>query len=139
MKKLENEVRKVVIKVRMNEKELMLVKKKQHQTTERTLSEYIRSVSMERPVTVKYRNSSADDFLKDMLELKKELNAVGNNFNQAVKQLHILDKIPEFRFWVNHYDSMHKTLLIKVDEIKLKMNELYEQLQHVDCYEKNAV
>lgn len=27
---------------------------------------------MQKPVTVKYRNQSADDFLKDMLLLKKE-------------------------------------------------------------------
>jgi hypothetical protein len=113
----------------MNEKELMLVKKKRHQTTERTLSEYIRNVSMQRPVTVKYRNSSADDFLKDMLELKKELNAIGNNFNQAVHKLHILDKIPEFRFWINHYDGLHKILVSKVERIEIRMNQLYEKLQ----------
>ena len=127
MKKQENVVRKIFIKIRMNDEELKQVKKNQHQTTERSLSEYMRNVSMNKPVIVKYRNQSADDFLKQMLELKKELNAIGNNFNQAVHKLHILDKIPEFRAWVNHYDGLQKSLVGKVDEIKLKVVQLYDQ------------
>ncbi|NOT93829.1 MAG: mobilization protein [Ferruginibacter sp.] len=111
----------------MNDEELKQVKKKQQQTTERSLSEYIQNVSMQKPVTVKYRNQSADDFLKQMLELKKELNGIGNNFNQAVHKLHILDKIPEFRFWIQHYDGLQKSLVSKVEEIKLKVSQLYEQ------------
>ena len=87
----------------------------------------MRNVSMQKPVVVKYRNQSADDFLKQMLVLKKELNAIGNNFNQAVHKLHILDKIPEFRNWIYQYDGLQKSLVGKVDEIKLKVNQLYEQ------------
>ena len=124
MKKQENEVRKIFIKIRMNDEELKQVKKKQQQTTERSLSEYIRNVSMQKPVTVKYRNQSADDFLKQMLELKKELNGIGNNFNQAVHKLHILDKIPEFRFWIQQYDGLQKSLASKVEEIKLKVTQI---------------
>ena len=37
---------------------------------------------------------------------KKELNAIGNNFNQAVHKLHLLDKIPEFRVWISHYRAV---------------------------------
>jgi hypothetical protein len=62
-----------------------------------------------------------------MLELKKELNGIGNNFNQAVHKLHILDKIPEFRFWIQHYDGLQKSLVSKVEEIKLKVSQLYDQ------------
>lgn len=127
MKKLENEVRKIFVKIRMNEGELQCVKKYQGKTTEKSLSEYMRNVSMQKPVTVKYRNQSADDFLKEMLGLKKELNAIGNNFNQAVHKLHILEKIPEFRFWIKHYEDLQKALISKVDEIKLKVSQLYEQ------------
>ncbi len=76
---------------------------------------------------MKYRNQSADDFLKQMLELKRELNGIGNNFNQAVHKLHILDKIPEFRVWVNRYDALHQSLVSKVEEIKFRMNQLYEE------------
>ena len=127
MKKKGAEVRKIFIKIRMNEEELKCVKKNQSNTTEKNLSEYMRNVSMQRPVIVKYRNQSADDFLKEMLGMKKELNAIGNNFNQAVHKLHILEKIPEFRFWIKHYEDLQKALIGKVEEIKLKVSLLYEQ------------
>ena len=127
MKKNENEVRKIILKVRMNEAELKLVKKQQQKSTERNVSAYVREVAMKKPVFINYRNQSADDFLKDMLALKKELNGIGNNFNQVVHKLHILDKIPEFRNWINHYEGLHQRLISKVDEIKLRMNQLYEE------------
>ena len=127
MKKQENEVRNKMVVVRMNNTEFEKVENLRKKTTERYLSSYVRKLSLEKPVTVKYRNQSADDFLKEMLELKKELNGIGNNFNQVVHKLHILDKIPEFRVWVNHYDGLHQLLVSKVEEIKLKVSQLYEQ------------
>ncbi|MBY0536748.1 MAG: hypothetical protein K2P88_12940 [Chitinophagaceae bacterium] len=127
MKKLESEVRKKMVVVRMNEREINQLTKLQQKTTEKDTSAYLRKVALQKPVTVKYRNESADDFLLDMLHLKKELNAIGNNFNQAVHKLHILDKIPEFRVWVQQYDGLQKVLISKVEEIKLRMNQLYEQ------------
>ncbi|MBS1735616.1 MAG: mobilization protein [Bacteroidetes bacterium] len=111
----------------MNETEFNQLEKFQKKTTEKDTSSYLRKVALQKPVTIKYRNESADDFLLDMLGLKKELNAIGNNFNQAVHKLHLLDKIPEFRGWVQQYDGLQKNLISKVDEIKLRMNQLYEQ------------
>lgn len=111
----------------MNSEEVDRVKKYQQNTTERTLSEYIRRTSLQMPITVKYRNESADDFLRQMLELKKDLNGIGNNFNQAVHKLHLLDKIPEFRSWVMQYDDLQKIVHTKIEEIRLRMNQLYEQ------------
>ncbi|WP_462238794.1 plasmid mobilization protein [Ferruginibacter sp.] len=127
MKKQENEVRNKMVVVRMNNTEFEKLESLRKKTTERYLSSYLRKLSLEKPVTVKYRNQSADDFLKEMLGLKKELNGIGNNFNQAVHKLHLLDKIPEFRVWVNQYDGLQKSLLNKVEEIKFKVNQLYEQ------------
>ena len=127
MKKSEKEVRNKMIVIRMNEKEFEKVENLQNKTTERYLSSYVRKLALEKPVTVKYRNQSADDFLRDMLLLKKELNGIGNNFNQAVHKLHLLDKIPEFRDWINQNDLLQRALLSKVEEIKLRMNQLYEQ------------
>ena len=127
MKKEEKEVRRMSIKVRMNQEEMERIKKYQRRTTERSLSEYIRSVSMQEPVIVKYRNQSADDFLKEMLALKKELNFIGNNFNQAVHKLHMLDKIPEFREWVKNYDSLLRSLVNKSEEIRSRVIQLHEQ------------
>ena len=127
MKKEEKEVRKHFVKTRMNDAELNQLTILQQKTTERDISSYLRKVSLQKPVTVKYRNQSADDFLKQMLELKKELNGIGNNFNQAVHKLHLLDKIPEFRVWIQQHEGLQKVLVNKVEEIKLRINQLYDQ------------
>ena len=127
MKKLESEVRSKMVVVRMNEAEINQLTKLQGKTTEKDTSSYLRKVALQKPVTVKYRNESADDFLLDMLLLKKELNAIGNNFNQAVHKLHLLDKIPEFRSWIQQYDSLHQLFISKTEQINFKVNELYEQ------------
>lgn len=127
MKKQENEVRRKMVVTRMNDSEFERMEKFRRQSTERSVSNYIRKVSTQKPVTMKYRNQSADDFLNQMLELKKDLNGIGNNFNQAVHKLHILDKIPEFREWIFHYENLHKSIIEKVEEIKLRMNQLYDQ------------
>jgi hypothetical protein len=127
MKKLESEVRRKMVVVRMNETEFSQLEKLQQKTTEKDTSSYLRKVALQKPVTVKYRNASADDFLLDMLNLKKELNAIGNNFNQAVHKLHLLDKIPEFRVWINQYDALHQSFISKTEQINMKVNELYEQ------------
>lgn len=127
MKKRENEVRRKMVVTRMNDSEFERMEKFRRQSTERSVSNYIRKVSTQKPVTMKYRNESADDFLNQMLELKKDLNGIGNNFNQAVHKLHILDKIPEFREWIFQYSALHKHLVEKVEIIKLRMNQIYEQ------------
>jgi uncharacterized protein YktA (UPF0223 family) len=132
MKKQENEVRKIFVKIRINEAELDKLKSNQRKTTKRSLSEYLRAVALQMPVMVKFRSQSTDDFLHEIISLKRELNAVGNNFNQAVHKLHLLDKIPEFREWIKQYDGLHRTLVNKFEEIKSKMNSMYEQMQQSD-------
>jgi len=121
------EVRKKMVVVRMNDAEFEQVEKLGKQSIERNLSSYLRKVSLQKPVIIKYRNQSADDFIKQMVELKKELNAIGNNFNQAVHKLHLLDKIPEFRQWIQQYEGLHQSFISKTEQINFKVNELYEQ------------
>ena len=127
MEKKEKDVRKMLLKIRVNAAEKSAVKKLQKQSMERSMSNYARKVLLQKPVAIIYHNKSADDFLKEMLFLKKELNAVGNNFNQAVKKLHMLDKIPEFRQWVNGYEENRKTLISHIEVINTRVAQLYEK------------
>lgn len=127
MKKPENEVRTLVLKVRINAAEKTQLKKLQKQSIERSLSNYVRKVALQKPVTITYRNQSADDFLKDMLDLRKQLNGIGNNFNQAVHKLHTLDRIPDFRVWIKDQQTAQKQIVQSIEAIRLRMNQLYEQ------------
>jgi hypothetical protein len=128
MKKQESEVRNKMVIVRMNASEWRALEDLHKKSTHKYLSTYARKVLLQKPVVLKYRNQSADDFLKEMIDLKKQLNGIGNNFNQAVHKLHMLEKIPEFRTWILNYVAMQQTLVNKVEEIKVRMNQIYQQM-----------
>jgi hypothetical protein len=91
-----------------------------------SVSEYARAVLLAEPVIIIYRNQSADDFLEEMILLKKELNAIGINFNQAVHKLHTLDHVSDIRAWALLNEATRKVFMNKVDEIKEKLQQIYE-------------
>jgi hypothetical protein len=127
MKKDSKEVRNKMVVVRMNEREYERLHAFYTATTCRQLSDYIRKLILQKPVIVKYRNQSADEFLADMIRLKNELSAIGNNFNQAVHRLHTLDHVPEINAWLLANESIKLAFVKKVDEIKDRMNQIYQQ------------
>ena len=124
------EVKKVRSKwltIRLNEDEEIKINKLYSRTTSNGLSEYARDVLLKEPVTILYRNQSADDFLTEMIQLKNELNAIGNNFNQAVHKLHTLDHVSEIKAWAILNENGKKSFMKKVDEILEKVNQIYTQ------------
>src|SRR5687768_6878392 len=86
--------------IRVSLEEYNKIEKISNTTTSQSISEYARAVLLKKPVIVKYRNVSLDEILSEMIRLKNELNAIGNNYNQAVHKLHKLDKIPEIKTWI---------------------------------------
>jgi MobC-like protein len=129
MKKEEKEIRKYFARTRVNNSEYNQLTALQRKNGEKTICSYVRKIILQKPVKVRYRNQSADDFLIEMLGLKKELNAISNNFNQAVHKLHLLDKIPGFTEWLMQYDIMYRGFVNNIEEIKLKLCSLYELMQ----------
>ena len=121
------QIRKGWLTIRLNEDEEEKLNKFYSRTTSNSLSEYARNVLLKEPVIVIYRNQSADDFLVEMLQLKKELNAIGNNFNQVVHKLHTLDHITEINAWTTLNESSKKIFMDKIEELKEKMNQIYYQ------------
>ncbi|MFV8347182.1 plasmid mobilization protein [Flavobacterium sp. ZB4P13] len=95
-------------------------------STCRKLSDYARKNLLQKPIVNKYRNESLDDFMAEMIRLRGELNAIGNNFNQAVKKLHTLHQITEFKHWLISYELEKKILFNKVDEIKKHIQKFAE-------------
>ena len=96
-------------------------------TTHRKLSEYARKVLLNKPVVIRYRNQSTDEFLTAMIPLKNELNSIGKNFNQAVKKLNAFSQFSEIKNWLIIFESDRKIMLEKMEEIKAKINQLYER------------
>jgi hypothetical protein len=62
-----------------------------------------------------------------MTSLRKELNALGNNYNQLIKRLHSLQDISEIKTWLLLNESTKQILLNKITEIKSKINQINNQ------------
>ena len=114
------------LNIRLNEEEENKIKKLYSRSTSRSLGEYVRELLLKNPINILYRNQSADEFLAEMIQLKHELNAIGNNFNQAVHKLHTLDHIPDIKVWAIHNESGKNLFMKKVNEILEKANQIYE-------------
>jgi len=125
--KEEKKVRSILLPIRLNVDEKEKLHSLYDKTTCNSLSEYARSVLLKKPVNIIYRNQTAAEFLAEMILLKNELNAIGKNFNQVVHKLHTLDHVPEIKAWTLLNETSKKAFMKKADEIKDKMNQIYEQ------------
>jgi MobC-like protein len=105
----QNDFRKKWVTVRLNEQEYEALIRIYRESTCRQLSDYVRKTILNKPVNIKYRNVSIDDFLTEMLALKEELNAIGNNNNQSVKKLHGVEKHSDFLSWI-FLNELNKTI-----------------------------
>jgi uncharacterized protein YbgA (DUF1722 family) len=93
-------------------------------TTERNLSDYARKMLLQKPVTGSYRNRSLDELMTLLMPLRKDLNGIANNFNQAVHKLHTLDQTREFKQWVLTYETQKNALLKQVETVKNFMDKI---------------
>lgn len=96
-------------------------------TTKRKLSEYVRYVLLDKPVTVYTRDKSLDEIIVVLSLLRSELSAIGNNFNQAVKKLHTIDKNQEIKAWAEWNEKGKEKFMQMTTEINQKITQLAEQ------------
>lgn len=122
----ENSKRTRIVGLRFTPEEYAKIERKWKTSTCRKLSDYIRKHLFNKPITTNYRNQSLDDFMAEMMRLRGELNAIGNNFNQAVKKLHTLNQISDFKQWLISYELEKKILFNKVDDIKKQIQKIAE-------------
>ena len=113
--------------IRLKEEDYNKINRKFSKSTCRKLSEYARRVLLDKVITVNQRNQSLDDFMREMIKLRNELKAIGNNLNQSVKKLHTLNQISEFKTWLIANEIHQKVLAEKVDEIKSKINQISDK------------
>jgi hypothetical protein len=125
--KRENSNRTRIVGLRFTPREYAKIEKKWKASTCRKLSDYIRRHLFEKSITTIYRNQSLDDLMHEMMSLFKQLNGIGNNFNQAVKKLHTLNQIPEFKVWIISAELDKKILFDKIDEIKNYIRKISEK------------
>lgn len=90
------------------------------------LSEYCRSVLLSKPVVVTYRDKSMDEMLEELALLRKELNAIGNNLNQAVRQINSAHGNADNRLWLNLLSIIGSKVDPAIGQIKERMQNFSE-------------
>jgi hypothetical protein len=116
-----------IIGLRLTGDEYSGLEKRWKKTMLRKLSEYVRRVLFGKDITVCVRNQSLDELMAELALLRKELNAIGVNFNQAVHRLHTLDHLPQMQHWLQGFEGDRDRFLVKVEDIRLRMDYLADQ------------
>ena len=114
------------LNIRMSPAEYEQVAKLSSQTTCHSLSDYARKTVLGKPIVMRYRNQSLDEFTSHMLQLRNELNAIGNNINQAVRQLYSLRHQPDIQEWILHNEQDKTQLFRKIETISQQINQAYQ-------------
>jgi len=112
---------------RLSPEEYMKIHGRWQSSTCRKLSDYLRRKLLDKPIVATYRNQSLDDFMAETMRLRNELNAIGNNFNQAVKKLHTLQNPTDFKQWIITWGVDKKIFFDKVETVKNHIQKVAEK------------
>lgn len=87
-------------------------------TTETHLSKYARKILLGKPMIARTRDESLKDIIEILGKLQKDLNGIGNNYNQMVHRLHISDSGPEVESWAVRFGMEQESLFDAIRNIK---------------------
>lgn len=112
-----------IIHIRLDKNEHDALIRKQKGTTERNLSSYCRKVLQGKPLIKSVQNESLLEILHTLSLLQKDLNGIGNNYNQMVKRLHTTSQIPEVKKWFAGFLSEKGKMLEGIQSVKLYLDK----------------
>ena len=115
------------IKIRLKPSEQQLLDNRYKKTTFHCLSEYARTLLLGKPVTVLTRDKSMDDVFEELMLLRRELNAIGNNLNQAVRNINSAHGNADDLLWEELLQLLNTKVNPKIGEIKERIAN-YSQL-----------
>ena len=101
---MSNKEAKRFLSVRLSADELQEVYNHQHESTCRSLTEYVKKVLIGKPVTMKVRDESKEDTLEQLIAIKNRLDTLADKAEQ----------------------SLNGSLLGEITEIKLSIRKIAE-------------
>jgi len=113
--------------IRLTPDELKTISGNHQRTTSRELSAFARKRLLEEPLTYYTRNASLDEGLQELVQLRKELNAIGNNLNQQTKKLNSFTVAPGLSVMVESIKTVREQVNKQLTEINNAINQLAKQ------------
>ncbi|WP_288878828.1 plasmid mobilization protein [Pedobacter panaciterrae] len=96
--------------LRLDETEYQLLLKQFRKTTEPHLSKYARKILLGQPMIGKLRNESLQEIIFTLSKLQKDLNGIGNNYNQMVHKLHLASNAAHVKIWMDAYEKERENM-----------------------------
>ncbi|MGV3505517.1 MAG: plasmid mobilization protein [Adhaeribacter sp.] len=115
------------ITIRLKPEEYSRIQGKFKTTTCRKFSEYARLALLGQQHKIIPHNQQLDEFMQEVIRLRTDLHGISNNFNQAVKKLHSLNQVAEFRIWLITWTNNKEKLDYSIKEIKCSINKMAEK------------
>lgn len=125
-----SQIRSEVLTIRLTPDEYQQLERLAANTINSGLSDYCRRVLLQQPVNILCRNQSLDDFLADMLLLRKDLRQIGNQFSQAVHRLQTLKGNTELQHWLLLNEQDKNRLFQLIDKISTQLNAAHRIWSH---------
>ncbi|GAA4430672.1 hypothetical protein GCM10023091_00230 [Ravibacter arvi] len=110
--------------IRLSADEKQQLEKAVQQTTCRNISDYARKVLQKKPVVVRVRDESKEELLNELTALRKELNAIGNNFNQLIRKMQLLGRKDQLEAWFRAYQAERDNFPDRMRNIEFELKKL---------------
>ena len=122
--------RKKWLTIRLTDAEYEQVSQLAAQTTCASVSEYARKCVFAKPVVMRYRNQSLDEFVSTMSHLKGALDTTLHQFTLSVQRLQTLRNLPDIHQWILLNEQEKTQVFQQIDAISQKINQAYELWSH---------
>ena len=113
------------ITLRLSEQEFEKLQLNWRKSSDLHLSSYVRKVLLGKPIKVFMHDRSRDLFMEEAGLLRRELSALGNNFNQVVRNINAIPAAQLNAFWLNTATSMQKELTNKANNIQQLLEKMW--------------
>jgi dynactin complex subunit len=108
---------------RISDDEYNLMYERFKKTECSSFSDFIRRVLLQDEIITSYRNQSLDDLMTELMALRMELKALGNNFNQVAKKLNSVQSSPEIILYAELANAQKEELLKKINDIQSRIDK----------------
>lgn len=119
-----NEGRSHAVRVKLTDEEYVLLEQNWKRSTIIHLSEYLRRVLFEKPITFYTRNQSLDELMTELILLRRDLNTILPNLDQTLSSLRAPAHLSEVQLRLDELEREQSFLISHVNEIKLKINSI---------------
>lgn len=121
------EILKHEIKTRVNDARFKQLSDLLEKSECRNMSELVRHILNNRPVTLLHRDKSLDLLIEELSRIRKELRAIGININQITRQFNTFPEKEQKLFFALGAAEQYKLVGNKVDRLFIIINKLSEQ------------